>query len=56
LQAEGPGNVSWSSESLAIDAGKGQPGILLQPGRHVLTATDSATGRRAETWIEVIGL
>lgn len=56
LQAEGPGNVSWSSESLAIDAGNGQSGILLQPGRHVLTATDSATGRRAETWIEVIGL
>jgi penicillin-binding protein 1C len=54
LKAEAPGKVAWSSETLAI--GDGEPGIQLQPGRHVLTATDSATGSRAETWIEVIGL
>jgi penicillin-binding protein 1C len=56
LQAEGPGKVSWTSETLAIDDGDKLQDILLQPGRHVLTATDSATGLRAETWIEVIGL
>jgi penicillin-binding protein 1C len=56
LHAEAPGKVAWSSETLAIDNGENQSGILLQPGRHVLKATDSATGRHAETWIEVIGL
>ncbi len=52
LCAEAPGKIDWSSETLMIES----DGIQLRPGRHVLTATDSDTGRRAETWIEVIEL
>nr|MCU0753298.1 hypothetical protein [Akkermansiaceae bacterium] len=56
LLAESPGEVDWSCKTLTIENDATHPGIRLLPGRHVLTATDAATGRRAETWIEVIGL
>jgi penicillin-binding protein 1C len=56
LLAESPGEVAWTSETLTIENNQKNPGIRLHPGRHVLTAIDAATGRRAETWIEVIGL
>lgn len=52
LRAEAPGKIDWSSETLTIEG----DGIRLRPGRHVLTATDPATGRSEDTWIEVIGL
>jgi penicillin-binding protein 1C len=56
LLAESPGEVAWTSETLTIENAGKHPGIRLLPGRHALTATDAATGRKAETWIEVIGL
>jgi len=56
LQAEGSAHVSWSCESLRILDETPHPGIRLHPGRHILTASDSTTGQRAETWIEVIEL
>jgi penicillin-binding protein 1C len=55
-RAEAPGKVAWSSTSITIDHDAENPGIQLQPGRHTLTATDQTTGRREETWFEVIGL
>jgi penicillin-binding protein 1C len=55
-RAQAPGNITWSSDTLTIDLGGNHPAITLRPGRHTLTATDPATGRRAETWIEVMGL
>ena len=56
LRAEAPGEVAWSCETLVIDGDDTHPAIQLQPGRHVLTATDALTGYRAETWIEVFQL
>lgn len=56
LRAEAPGEVAWSCETLVIDGDDTHPAIQLQPGRHVLTATDAVTGYRAETWIEVFQL
>jgi len=53
LSAEAPGEVAWSCATLTIDSNEG---IELRPGKHTLTATDPGTGRKAETWIEVIEL
>jgi penicillin-binding protein 1C len=53
LRAEAPGEVAWSCGTLTIDSNEG---IKLHPGKHILTATDPGTGRKAETWIEVIEL
>ena len=55
-RAEAPGTVIWSCETLPVLGDKQQPDIPLRPGRHILTASDPATGRHVETWIEVIGL
>lgn len=56
LRAEAPGKIAWSSTTLIIDNDEQNPGIQLRPGRHVLTATDPATGRSEETWIHIIDL
>lgn len=53
LQAEASGAVEWSCASLPISSDQRVP---IQEGRHVLTARDRATGRTAETWIEVKAL
>jgi penicillin-binding protein 1C len=53
LRAEATGEIEWSCATLALDA---EPRVALREGRHVITARDTATGRTAETWIEVRGL
>jgi penicillin-binding protein 1C len=49
LRAEAPGAVQWSSESLPCAGTRAQ----IREGWHTIIARDSATGREAETWIDV---
>ncbi len=54
LRAEAVGGIFWSCASLPCEqAGERQRVQLRSAGRHVITARDAATGRTAETWIEV---
>ncbi len=54
LRAVAKSSVSWSCQTLPIDAADKNPSIPLLPGRHVLTA--ATADQHAETWIEVIEL
>lgn len=54
LRAEAAGKVAWSCATLPLDAT--DPRVPLREGRHIIVARDTATGRTAETWIEVQGL
>jgi penicillin-binding protein 1C len=54
LRAEARGAIAWSCASLPCEqAGERQRVQLRSAGRHIITARDTATGRTAETWIEV---
>jgi hypothetical protein len=54
LRAEAVGQISWSCKSLPCEPdGQRQRVQLLRAGRHTITAHDAATGRTAETWIDV---
>ena len=56
LRAEAAGQVAWSCATLSLDSAAAQTRAPLREGRHVITARDAASGRIAETWIEVRGL
>jgi len=56
LRAEAAGAVAWSCATLALDTADAPARAPLREGRHVITARDAASGRTAETWIEVRGL
>jgi penicillin-binding protein 1C len=45
--------LSWKCESLECREGAGESVALMKPGRHLLTASDPATGLELKTWIEV---
>ncbi|MDQ3625019.1 MAG: hypothetical protein M3463_21495, partial [Verrucomicrobiota bacterium] len=53
LRAEAAGNVAWSCASLKCEATGPRWRAQLRAGRHVISARDAATGKTAETWIEV---
>jgi penicillin-binding protein 1C len=53
LRAEASGPVDWSCASLPCEALGVRRRVQLRAGRHVISARDTATGRSAETWIEV---
>jgi len=54
LRAEAAGAITWSCASLPCEqAGERQRVQLRSAGRHTITARDAATGRTAETWIDV---
>jgi len=53
LRAEAQGEVQWSCDSLSYKTSATGPAMLIREGRHVILATDAATGRQSTTWIEV---
>jgi penicillin-binding protein 1C len=54
LRAEAPGGITWYCDSLPCEpSGERQRVQLSQAGRHVITARDAATGKTAQTWIDV---
>jgi len=53
LRAQGAGELTWSSPTLAIAIRDGRPCARLSEGRHELEASDRATGAAVRTWIEV---
>lgn len=53
LIAQGRGEVTWASPTLAIEVREGRPGARLSEGRHELVARDATTGAEARTWIQV---
>ncbi|MBU3664965.1 MAG: penicillin-binding protein 1C [Chthoniobacterales bacterium] len=54
LVANGTGEITWSSGTLACDAGKPGPGAVLREGEHVITARSG--NRTATTRITVLTL
>jgi hypothetical protein len=54
LQADGPPNPEWRSDSLSCRDEAGQSFALLAPGRHQLRVRDPRTGLQAETWVQVL--
>ncbi|MCW1913548.1 penicillin-binding protein 1C [Luteolibacter sp. GHJ8] len=48
-----PGEVEWSSSTLALREGKPEPVAKLKPGKHVLIATDKRNGEKQEVEIVV---
>jgi membrane carboxypeptidase/penicillin-binding protein PbpC len=48
-----PGQVEWSSSTLALRPGKPEPVARLSPGKHVLVATDTRNGAKQEVEILV---
>ena len=54
LRAEATGQIVWNCDSLRCEPSGERPRVQLQhPGRHIITARDSATGLTAETWIDL---
>ena len=53
LQVNGGRDCQWESESLTFERIAGQFRALLTEGRHRLTVRDTASGTRAETWVDV---
>jgi hypothetical protein len=53
LEALGPQNVIWQSESLEVLVDTKGPYTLLQEGKHRLIVRQPKTGDYKETWIEV---
>lgn len=56
LHAEAQGDIAWSCETLHIENNNPNLGVQLRSGRHVISATESTTGKLVKTWIEVIEL
>ncbi len=53
LRAEAGGEVRWSCASLPFKTNAAGPRMQIREGRHVIHASDAATGGQATTWIEV---
>ncbi len=53
LQAEAAGEVQWSCPSLPFKTSNAGPRMLIREGRHVINASDTASGGHASTWIDV---
>jgi len=53
LQANGPGTLLWSSDSLDCRQEGGQTVALLTEGRHYLAVRDPRTDAEARTWVNV---
>ncbi|HET9377769.1 MAG TPA: penicillin-binding protein 1C [Chthoniobacterales bacterium] len=53
LRAESSGSLEWKSASLDCRVVEGKTTVMLQEGRHEITARDKTTGETASTWIEV---
>jgi penicillin-binding protein 1C len=53
LRAEAGGEVRWSCASLPFKTNAAGPRMQIREGRHVIHASDAATGAQATTWIEV---
>jgi penicillin-binding protein 1C len=53
LRAESSGSLEWASASLDCRGDGKKATVLLQEGRHEITARDKTTGETASTWIEV---
>jgi penicillin-binding protein 1C len=47
------GRLTWKSESLECRDRAGETVAMMEPGRHLLTATDPGSGLELRTWIEV---
>jgi penicillin-binding protein 1C len=55
LKAEATGPVEWSSDLVAADDGAAIR-VELREGVHIISARDRASGRVAQTWIDVRSL
>jgi penicillin-binding protein 1C len=53
LRAEAGGEVRWSCATLPFKTNAAGPRMQIREGRHVIHASDAATGAQASTWIEV---
>jgi penicillin-binding protein 1C len=53
LRAESSGSLEWKSASLDCRVVGGKATVMVQEGRHEITARDKTTGETASTWIEV---
>ena len=53
LETRPPRELDWHSDTLSIQHDGRLPYIMLQPGRHTLTARDSTTGETQRTYIIV---
>ena len=56
LAAQGVGQLTWQSDSVECRVINGRPMALIREGEHRINVRDTATGRRAETWIRVKAL
>jgi penicillin-binding protein 1C len=54
LQAEGPQNLRWQSETLQLEHDGIRPIALLAEGRHQIVVSDPKNGQQAQTWIQVV--
>jgi penicillin-binding protein 1C len=56
LQASSGSAVEWESNSLELQQSGGRTFAVAREGEHRITARDSVSGKRAETWIRVKAL
>ncbi len=53
LRATGPGEVTWTSDSLEVREVDGRTFVIAREGEHRITVHDATTGQTVETWIRV---
>jgi penicillin-binding protein 1C len=54
LQAQGPEDLLWQSDSLKFEKQDHRQIALLSEGRHEIVVSDPRNGAQAETWIQVL--